>query len=174
MQNRNNIVGLANRQWAGQPRNRGSIPGIVRRFLSSTKFSHRIWGPRSRLQNRHPVGVFYREKSGRRLKLPFHFHVMTRLGMSGAILLFLLTPSWHVDGWSPFVLMSAQCHCLVTASSSQFPFHRIRVSQDAMLFPTETDRTVECARRRRTQHAAFMLVIISDMLLVSHWVSVCP
>jgi len=32
----------------------------------------------------------------------------------------------------------------------------------------DNDRSVECARRRRTLHTAFMLVISSDMLLVSH------
>jgi hypothetical protein len=50
-----------------------------------------------------------------------------------------------------------------------FHFIEVRVSQDVMYVAVDSDRTVECARRRRrTQHATFMLVISSDMLLVSH------
>jgi hypothetical protein len=41
--------------WAGQPRNKGSIPGRGKRFFSSLQRSDRVWGPPCFLFNWYQV-----------------------------------------------------------------------------------------------------------------------
>ena len=46
------IFTTVTRQWAGQPRNHGWIPGRCKRFISSPYSPHQLWGPPSFLLNR--------------------------------------------------------------------------------------------------------------------------
>jgi hypothetical protein len=74
-----------NRLRGGWQRSRGSIPGNVARFFSFLKRSDRLWGPLCLLFSGLWMG-FSRGLSDRDVNLTTHFHPVSNLRMSGAIL----------------------------------------------------------------------------------------
>jgi hypothetical protein len=59
---RDSSVSIGTRLLIGGPRNRSSIPGTGKRFLSSSQRSDQLWGSASFLYSEHP-GLFSRGKA---------------------------------------------------------------------------------------------------------------
>jgi hypothetical protein len=81
---------------AGQPTNRGSIPGTGKRFVSSPKRPGWLSGQPSLLFNANR-GAFRRER-GRRVKLFTHFNLAMQLRMTAAVPPLPHTTSWCAKG----------------------------------------------------------------------------
>jgi hypothetical protein len=98
---RDRPIGIVGRPWIGQPRNRGSIFKSPKKFLHSPKRPNSLWGPPSPLFNGYQ-GRFPQGSSNQRVKLTVHFHLLSRLRMSGAIPPLPRIRSWRV----PFMRMN--------------------------------------------------------------------
>jgi hypothetical protein len=98
---RDRPIGIVRRPWIGQPRNRGSIFKTPKKFLYSPKRPNSLWGPPSPFFNGYQ-GRFPQGSSNQRVKLTVHFHLLSRLRMSGAIPQLPRIRSWRV----PFMRMN--------------------------------------------------------------------
>jgi len=74
-------VGIINVLQAGCPRNCGSIPGMIKKFLSSSKYLECFWGPPTLLFSKYQCTFL----SMCSMELTTHLHLQPRLRTSRTI-----------------------------------------------------------------------------------------
>ena len=89
--NRDMVVTIVIRLWAGRSCNRGSIPDSGNSPPSSSKNSEHLWGSH-RLLEISPH--FSRVYSSRVFQLTTHLHLVARLRVSGS-----MPPLFHMSSW---------------------------------------------------------------------------